>query len=395
MTRHQQPVVNDDPVALLAPTGRDAAVGRKVLAGAGFTVSTYDTLEDVCTAIRDGSLGACVIAQEALPGAACDRLLDGLDAQPSWSNLPIAVLTGEGALSSAMPAELERLAKRANVTLLERPVRVATLVTTLGAALHARRRQRQLRDAIDSEREARRQSEDANRAKTNFLAMMSHELRTPLNAIGGYAQILAMGVHGDLTDAQRLDLERIDRNQRHLLSLINDILNFAKIEAGHVEIRLGPVSLRHVMCNVDPLVAPQLSAKALVYANHSEEDVVAHADEEKVVQIVLNLLSNAVKFTPRGGRIDVRAAADANVVRLTVTDTGIGIPDDKLTAIFEPFVQVERSFTTVAEGTGLGLSISRDLARAMGGDIVVRSEPGNGAEFTLVLPREQESERGT
>jgi len=235
-------------------------------------------------------------------------------------------------------------------------------------------------------------AEEANRAKGQFLAHMSHELRTPLNAIGGYAQLLQMGVHGSVNAAQEEALERIQRSQRHLLGLINDVLNFAKLEAGHVGYRITPVKIADAVCGLEPLVAPQLAAKALAYACVPvPPELTALADADKLQQIMLNLLSNAIKFTPRGGRVQVSAAAVDGAVTITVADTGIGIPSDRFDAIFEPFVQLGRSTTSVAatgqEGTGLGLAISRDLARAMGGELTVRSAPGQGSIFELRIPR--------
>ena len=392
------PAASDAPafVALLTPTGRDGAVAQAVLKQTGFAAVVYRDMPSLCAAIGGGeAVGAVLVAEEALHAADRACLLATLDDQPSWSNVPIVVLTGEGELSRSIPPGLQLVAARANVTLLERPVRVATLVTTLRSALHARRRQFDLRDHLDERaaaerelREAREQAESANRAKAEFLTMMSHELRTPLNAIGGYAQLLSLGVRGPVSPEQQLDLERIDRSQRHLLSLINDILNFAKIEAGHVAFDIRAVPLRPLLRSVEPLIGPQLRARDIRYTDSVDGcDALVLADEEKARQVMLNLLSNAIKFTPPGGSIAVTCAVDERDVRVTVTDSGIGIAPEKLGAIFEPFVQVERNFASTHEGTGLGLSISRDLARRMGGELAVTSALGAGAAFTLTLPR--------
>jgi len=217
---------------------------------------------------------------------------------------------------------------------------------------------------------------------------MSHELRTPLNAIGGYAELIEMGVRGPVTALQRHDLQRIQRSQEQLLSLINDVLNFAKLEAGKVEFNTRAVDVRETVDALEPLLAPQLAAKQLTLQSVDRATTVrAIADEDKLRQVLLNLLSNAVKFTPDGGQIILSCAHDESQVYVRVQDTGIGIPTQYLGRIFDPFVQLERRLTNVVSGTGLGLAISRDLARAMGGDVTVESAPGSGSTFTVALKK--------
>ncbi len=248
----------------------------------------------------------------------------------------------------------------------------------------------QLQQALYDAEQSRDAAREANRAKAEFLRAMSHELRTPLNAIGGYTELLDVGVYGPLTTEQRDTLARIERSQRHLLSLINDVLNFARLEAGRVEVSLAPVSVRDVVLGLEPLVAPQVRAKQLDYVVADQEpipdDLYVSADYDKLEQILLNLLSNAIKFTPAGGRISVGARRNGDSVAIWVRDTGIGIPIDKLEKVFEPFVQVDRTPGSAHEGTGLGLAISRDLARAMNGELSVASETNGGSTFTLLLP---------
>jgi PAS domain S-box-containing protein len=239
---------------------------------------------------------------------------------------------------------------------------------------------------VDLEQQ-RHAAEDANKAKSSFLAVMSHELRTPLNAIGGYVQLLTLGIHGPVTPAQQESLERIDRAQRHLLRLINDILNLARIESGRVDYVVEAVSLSEVVASVLPMVEPQVAAKELRLTSTVNRDLCAMADREKVQQVLLNLLTNAVKFTDRGGRITVEAGArEPARVFLRLTDTGRGIPATMLDDIFEPFIQVDASKSRAGEGTGLGLAISRDLARGMKGDLRVESTLGKGSTFELELP---------
>jgi signal transduction histidine kinase len=244
------------------------------------------------------------------------------------------------------------------------------------------------KNLVESERSARMEAEEANAAKSQFLATMSHELRTPLNAISGYAQLLTLGLRGPITPAQKEDLERIDRSQRHLLSLINDVLNFAKIEAGHIAVESHPMALGAVIDSLREFVEPQLREKGLEFTMASDiPQTEACGDPDKVRQILINLLSNAIKFTSQGGKISLECADDEKLLYICVKDTGQGIPADKLDAIFEPFVQVNRDYASKHEGTGLGLSISRDLARRMGGDLTVESVLGAGSTFTLSLPR--------
>ncbi|HEX2723865.1 MAG TPA: ATP-binding protein [Gemmatimonadaceae bacterium] len=509
------------PVAVLAPTGTDGTIAARVLGGAGFTVHVCENMDDACQLIRRGEAAVLIVAEEALGPTPREKLFDLLNDQPSWSDLPIILLTGEGELSGSLPRPLSGITLKGNVTLLERPVKVATLITLLRSAQRARQRQLDLRayieereasenslreseerlrsavlsapyplmlhaedgevlqlsnawtaltgysphslsttgewtrlalndhgdaddpgipaaegesvhigerdvriadgsirtwdfhrvalgclpdgrrvcltaaidvtaykELVESERTARHQAEDANSAKSQFLATMSHELRTPLNAIAGYTQLLTLGVRGPITSEQREDLERIDRSQRHLLSLINDILNFAKIEAGHVAIESKPVDLGGVFRGLQEFVEPQLREKHVNFSiTNNAGDAVALGDTDKVRQILINLLSNAIKFTPAHGHISVECTAREGMVRIDVRDDGAGIPTDKLEAIFEPFVQVGRDFSSPQGGTGLGLSISRDLARRMKGDLRVSSKLGKGSTFSLTIPR--------
>ena len=243
-------------------------------------------------------------------------------------------------------------------------------------------------------------AEAANRAKAEFLAVMSHELRTPLNAIQGHVHLLQLGIHGPLTEAQRESLGRVHKAQRHLLGLINDVLNYAKLESGTVQYAPEPLAVGDVVDDVRAIIEPLASARSLALAFESRcPDHRILADREKLAQVLVNLLGNAVKFTEPGGSVTLRIAPEApppggvrhqpgaaGWVRLDVVDTGIGIPRDRLGAIFEPFVQVHAGHTRPHEGTGLGLAISRELARGMGGDLTVTSAVGEGSTFTVWLP---------
>ncbi len=520
-------------VAILAPSGSDGPIAVRMLHQVGVSTILCRSMEDALQCITDG-VGALVVAEEALGGAARLALVARLENQPPWSDLPAVVLLSEDELSNAISPGVAQLAERANVTLLERPVRLATLVTTLRSALRARERQYDVRDFIaervaaaeelresegrlraavlaapyplmlhaedgsvlqlsrawselsgysateltttqewtsraygngaseadalmrrdidesdpevgaptrfgerairtrdgsqrvwdfqsvilgrlpdgrklrlvaandvtdigrllSSERSARQEAENANRAKMDFLAVMSHELRTPLNAIGGYTQLLELGIHGPVTEPQRKALARIKSSEAHLLGLIEDVLNFAKIEAGRVVFDVRPVPVKELVEELDALLEPQIREKGISYHRQDAPDETALVDAEKTRQVLLNLLSNAVKFTAAGGCISISFATREREVEIRITDTGSGIPLDKQEAIFEPFVQVHRAYTSTHGGTGLGLAISRDLARAMGGDLEVESAPDEGSTFVLKLPRGEKEAEG-
>ncbi len=235
--------------------------------------------------------------------------------------------------------------------------------------------------------EALHKAEEASNSKSQFLATMSHELRTPLNAIAGHVQLLDMEVHGPVNATQREALARVARAQHHLLGLINDVLNFARIEAGKVEYRIEPLDLKDVVTDVVAMVEPQFATKNLALEVLLPGPVTVGADAEKLRQVLLNLLSNACKFTPSFGRVAIGWKETPDEVLVSVSDSGVGIVSEKLDAVFEPFVQLNVAYSRPAEGTGLGLAISRELARGMGGDLTLESVAGEGSVFTVVLRR--------
>jgi len=230
------------------------------------------------------------------------------------------------------------------------------------------------------------QLEAASQHKSEFLANMSHELRTPLNAIIGFSEVLAQGMFGGINDKQTEYLHDILESGRHLLSLINDILDLSKIEAGRMDLELSEFDLPQAIQNALTLVRERALRRGIAL-HHVIDDQVAdiRADERKIKQVLLNLLSNAIKFTPEGGRIEVRAAPADGLVEVSVTDTGIGIAPEDLEAVFEEFRQVGTA-DRKAEGTGLGLALSRKFVELHGGRISVKSQIGVGSTFTFTLP---------
>jgi signal transduction histidine kinase len=232
-------------------------------------------------------------------------------------------------------------------------------------------------------------AETANAAKSSFLAAMSHELRTPLNAISGYVQLIQMGLRGPVTPEQQADLNRIKRSHAYLLGLIEDVLNFAKLDAHQMEFHTRHVTVEEIMRDAETLLAPQMKASGITYAyEECESGLAVCADPDKTQQILVNLLTNAVKFTKPPGRVTVSCGFDGENVHIHVSDTGVGIKSEDVDRVFEPFVQLGRGLSQPGEGVGLGLTISRDFARRMGGDLTVTSAPGQGSEFTLRLPRD-------
>ncbi|MGE5732961.1 MAG: sensor histidine kinase, partial [Gemmatimonas sp.] len=228
--------------------------------------------------------------------------------------------------------------------------------------------------------------ERANKLKSEFLASMSHELRTPINALIGYSSLLLDGVLGDVNPKQRDALARGRAAAEHLLALINDILDLAKIEAGKMPLRLEDVSLRDITLEVTQQIEPMVRKKQLEFEIDVDPDCPAiYTDRTKIKQVLLNLLSNAVKFTTKG-RVSVETRCAADGVRIDVVDTGIGIRQSDLEAIWEDFRQVDQSRTREFGGTGLGLSITRKLLERLGGKVIVKSTYGEGSTFSVYLP---------
>jgi signal transduction histidine kinase len=232
-----------------------------------------------------------------------------------------------------------------------------------------------------------RELEAASRHKSEFLANMSHELRTPLNAIIGFSEVLDDRMFGELNEKQAQYVRVVLNSGRHLLSLINDILDLSKVEAGRMELELGTFSLQMALENALTLIHDRAARHGLTVeltVNETLGDVVG--DERKLKQVLLNLLSNAVKFTPDGGRIEVRALPANGSVEISVTDTGVGIAPEDQEAIFEEFRQVGTDYARKREGTGLGLALARKFVELHGGRLWVKSEVGHGSTFTFTFP---------
>jgi signal transduction histidine kinase len=384
--------VNDSIVALVR-AGEAAAAAEVVRAGVGKEAMDevqraaleFDTAQQRVKAVRDAALRADV---RRLTGA----LMAGTVAAVTIALLTNLLLARHARVQGDLAGELEHR----NRTLEEQAAEIEMQAEELQEqASHLEETASELEMSVDelnhandALRTAHAEADEANRAKTEFLTAMSHELRTPLNAIAGYVDLLSLGIHGPVSTEQTNALERVRRNQRHLLGLITDILNFARIETGKLEFHQEALSLAEVLCGVEAMIEPQVRAAGLTYGcSPGDPELRVWADRERTEQILLNLLTNAVKFTPSGGRVDVSATASGGRVEIRVRDTGRGIPADKIQKIFDPFVQVDRERTeSSVQGIGLGLSICRGLAEQMGGAIEVESAPGSGSTFVLSLP---------
>jgi PAS domain S-box-containing protein len=401
-----RPVESQELIAMVRALLRVRAAEQNVRAAADQWEATFDAITDaVCIINANGEMLRC--------NEAADELLAALNAgRGTWKFHDLfppgdaASETIANVLASAQPLQYEvhRADRWFSVRLdpvLPRE-QVAPSVVAVIADITDRRqaeqeRARLLANAERARKEAdisrleaeaaRSEAEQASRAKSEFLAMMSHELRTPLNAIDGYAELIELEVRGPVTAAQREDIQRIRRSQKHLLSLINDVLNFVRLDSGTVRYEIREFELADAVRDVEDVTTPQLHAKALHFVRRNGgEGLRVWADRDKVEQILVNLMTNAIKFTQPNGEIVLECGSMAECVTVRVSDTGRGIPADKLFEIFEPFVQVARSAGAPNEGVGLGLAISRDLSRAMGGDLVAESVIGKGSTFTLTLP---------
>lgn len=229
---------------------------------------------------------------------------------------------------------------------------------------------------------------ETSSATLAFLGRVSHELRGPLNVILGYVDLLDMGVHGLLTARQRVDLDCIRQAEQQLVIMIDDLLDYLKVQSGQLTYRTADVPVRDFLTSAVTLMKPTMEKKGL--SDHGlacDPDITVRADPDRTRQILLNLLNNAVKFTASGGHLELGCEAADEVVHIRVSDSGAGIPPDRLEDIFNPFVQVGAGRTDSKVGVGLGLAISRDLARGMHGDLTVDSTVGVGSTFTLTLPR--------
>ena len=354
-------------IVICAPTGRDGALTAKVLASVGIHSIVCTSNQELMAQLPLGA-GALLLVEEVVSGSAMRPLADYVASQPTWSDIPILLLTRSGADSLDVQRAVEHLG---NVTLVERPVRTIALITAARSAIRARERQYQVRDA--------------DKRKDEFLATLAHELRNPLAPIRTSMGILRH-LHPDSADVTRL-CSVVDRQVSHLTRLVDDLLDVARITSGKVILKREPVSLNSILNHAVEISGSSMEAKRhRLDVEKPDHDHVLDVDQARIVQSVANLLVNAAKFTPAGGRIVLRSEVEGPVVTFRVRDNGIGLEPESLAKIFELFAQTVIPGEAPA-GLGIGLSLARQFAEMHGGTLSAHSEGlGHGSEFVLRLP---------
>jgi signal transduction histidine kinase/ActR/RegA family two-component response regulator len=363
----------NERVLILAPTGRDAELSCGALRAAGITAESVSSINALCRGIEEGC-GALLITEEALGAEAMTRLAEELERQPPWSDPPLLIFTSRP--SAEMPVRsFERLGERANVTMIERPIRVKTMITAARAALRARRRQYEVRDLVE-ELERRVGERD------NFLAMLSHELRNPLAAI-----TLAVDSLGE-TSAISNEHAILVRQTRHLAKLVDDLLDIARVTTGKISLHITMVDLADVVEHCVEAMRARAEVRGLrLTMEAAAPHLTVRGDAVRLEQVVNNLLSNAIKYTPPGGEIQVSVEANAQDVVLRVRDSGKGISAEMLTRIFDLFMQGDTTIDRAEGGMGVGLTLVRKLVTLHRGTVRAYSHgAGSGSEFVVRLP---------
>jgi signal transduction histidine kinase/ActR/RegA family two-component response regulator len=400
-------MTNDERIFVIAPIGGDAKAIATLLTENGWQASICD--DPASSALEITSAGALVMTEEALKFATATNLLTALDNQPTWSELPVIILTSGSA--SRLKQLFDLTADAAGgVTLLERPISTDTLLRTLDVALRSRRRQYQVRDLIieqernrsklrlmlEQEKELRRSADDANRLKDEFLATMSHELRNPLNVILGYSELL-LRTEQIKASPQLVRLsEALRRNALAQSYLIRDLLELSRLRSGKLTLNCETVSLMTAINNAFETVRADALAKEIkIDITPPPEPLFVDGDLLRLEQVVWNLLANAVKFTPPGGQVSVRLDRKDGQVLLIVDDTGQGIEADFLPSVFEMFRQGDARANREHSGMGIGLALVQQLVQLHGGSVVAQSEGlGRGTRFTVSFPEKAESIKG-
>jgi len=390
--------LTEQRILLLAPTGKDARLSQSFLAEAGLACTVCSNIPAMCAQLPDRA-GSLVVTEEALTGEGMHQLQAALACQPAWSDVPIVVLTS-GGNSIVSAYALENLG---NVMLLDRPVHIATLVSTVRTALRARIRQYQIREhlrereqaALERERlyaaeqYARAQAEAALRTRDEFLSIAAHELKTPLTTLMGNIDLIQRRTRreGSLSERDARSIGVATQQARRLKQMIDSLLDLSRLELGQLSIEPAPLDLGRLARRVVEEVQPGLIHHSIICCT-PDTAVMIDGDEVRLEQVIQNLLQNAVRYSPNGGRIDVIVAADegASLASLHVRDHGIGIAADALAQLFERFYRVPDTATEHIHGVGIGLYVVKEIITLHGGAVEVASEAGVGSTFSVNLP---------
>jgi signal transduction histidine kinase len=372
----------EERILVLAPTGRDATLTCQLLSQEGLCCLPCLDEGTLFQEIEQGAAVA-ILAEEALLPWTLHTLVEALGRQGPWSDLPLIVFTRGGGSSESILAALGPVS---NATILERPVRVSTLLSAVKAALRARRRQYQVRDLLDRQAEA-------DRRKDEFLAMLGHELRNPLAAIRNSLWVL--DEVGSKTEQDVRQREVIARQAKHLVRMVDDLLDVSRVTLGKIILKRQTVDLEEVASRcLNELDLAALAASHGLDLRVETEPVTVDGDPVRLEQVICNLVQNAIKYTPRGGSLTLSVHSEDSEGVVRVRDTGVGISLEMLPHIFEPFTQVESSRSRSEGGLGLGLPLVRGLVELHGGRVEARSDgPGQGSEFIVRFPLRQKPAR--
>ncbi len=382
----------DRRILILAPTGRDAELTARFLRDASLVSHECVTIDELCREMHRGA-GVVFLTEESLTNRSLGFLARTLNAQPAWSDVPIILLTSGGSESPVNTESLASLGAIGNVNLIERPVRMMTLLSALKAALRARNRQYDVRDLLDLEARNKKQLEkafvqveEASRLKDEFLATVSHELRTPLNAVLGWTTLLRSNKLDDAGSVRALEV--IERNARSQQQLVEDLLDVSRAISGKLRLDAQPVDPRNFIEEAVEALRPTAQArKVRLKVSMQTGPSTVYGDPARLRQVVWNLLSNAIKFSSPGGRVHITARCVSSNVEISVQDYGQGIAPEFVPHVFERFRQADMTTTRSHGGLGLGLAIVRQLIDLHGGTVGVESAGvGLGATFTVTLP---------
>lgn len=371
----------DRAVLVLAPTPKDGALTRTLLERAGVTSVSCADLSQLCRRLETGA-GAVLLPEEAIAESR-DRCLAGwLGRQPPWSDLPVLILARPGADSAAVALAMESLG---NVTVLERPMRVAALVSAARTAIRARLRQYQIREHLAELKRAEVELRSNDRRKDEFLAVLAHELRNPLAPIRNSLYILRLTGQQDAT-AERVG-EMMERQVNHMVRLVDDLMEVSRITRGKIRLRKERVDIAEVLHSAVETSRPAIDAGGhQLMLELTAEPLMVEGDPIRLAQVFANLLNNAAKYTDRGGRIRLGARLEGERVAISVRDDGMGISAAMLPRVFDLFTQVERGADRAQGGLGIGLTLVKSLVEMHGGEVEARSDgPGRGSEFVVRL----------